>query len=309
MTDQSTPAFPTDRLGDVTSIAPISLGLSGAATYAVTTARGDYVLRSHGSDPDTWDRLVAMQTLAASHGVAPALVHVDTAAHTTVSVRIAGAPFGGALADANARPVAIRSLVQQLATLHAIPVRGVPALDPIPLAHAVWSSQVGREGFPSWAMPFGDRIPEFEAILREDDRRVFSHGDLNPANILWDGARVWLVDWERAGPAHPYLDLATLATFMDLPDDSALGLVGAQEGAPLTESQQRVFHGVRAMARLIYGAIFLQMVPDLRDMDITNRAEVPSLGACFQRVAAGELALQSARGQALVGAAILAQMA
>jgi len=41
---------------------------------------------------------------------------------------------------------------------------------------------------------------------------VFGHNDLLPANILDDGARLWLVDWEYAGFNGPTFDLGGLAS-------------------------------------------------------------------------------------------------
>jgi thiamine kinase-like enzyme len=41
---------------------------------------------------------------------------------------------------------------------------------------------------------------------------VFGHNDLLPANLIDDGARLWLVDWEYAGFNSPLFDLANLAS-------------------------------------------------------------------------------------------------
>lgn len=41
---------------------------------------------------------------------------------------------------------------------------------------------------------------------------VFGHNDLLPANILDDGKRLWLVDWEYAGFNSPLFDLGGLAS-------------------------------------------------------------------------------------------------
>jgi thiamine kinase-like enzyme len=41
---------------------------------------------------------------------------------------------------------------------------------------------------------------------------VFGHNDLLPANLIDDGARLWLVDWEYAGFNSPLFDLGGLAS-------------------------------------------------------------------------------------------------
>jgi thiamine kinase-like enzyme len=41
------------------------------------------------------------------------------------------------------------------------------------------------------------------------------HDDLLPGNLLWDGARVRIVDWEYAGMGDRFFDLANLAVNND----------------------------------------------------------------------------------------------
>ena len=48
---------------------------------------------------------------------------------------------------------------------------------------------------------------------------VFGHNDLLAANLIDDGTRLWLVDWDYAGFGSPLFDLANLATNNQLPED------------------------------------------------------------------------------------------
>lgn len=41
---------------------------------------------------------------------------------------------------------------------------------------------------------------------------VFGHNDLLPANLIDDGKRLWLIDWEYAGYGSPLFDLGNLAS-------------------------------------------------------------------------------------------------
>ena len=45
---------------------------------------------------------------------------------------------------------------------------------------------------------------------------VFGHNDLLPANVLDDGHRLWLIDWESAGFNTPLFDLGGLASNSEL---------------------------------------------------------------------------------------------
>ncbi len=299
--------FPTDHFGDVRDVVPISAGLSGAAVYSVTTSKGDFILRQ-GGDRNVWANGIAMHRLAADHGIAPPLEHVDEARTASVSAKVSGIPLGAALAQPTVRPVAMADLIHRLAALHSIPLAESTGTEFTPaLAESLWRSQVSRRGFPDWAISLGERLANACAVVARDPRRVFGHGDLHPGNVLWDGARVWLVDWERAGLLHPYSDLATLSNFMNLPDDAALALLAAQEQTEIGAEQQRTFRTARERSRIVYGAVFLSMVPDLTVSALASREGVPTLAQCYQRMAAGSLSPSTAEGQALIGAALLRQ--
>lgn len=62
------------------------------------------------------------------------------------------------------------------------------------------------------------RLPEFLQRSEAWEHRigaidvVFGHNDLLPANILDDGTRLWLIDWDYAGFGSPLFDLANLAS-------------------------------------------------------------------------------------------------
>ncbi|MDP6709504.1 MAG: choline/ethanolamine kinase family protein, partial [Alphaproteobacteria bacterium] len=43
-------------------------------------------------------------------------------------------------------------------------------------------------------------------------RPVFCHNDLLAANLIDDGERLWLIDWEHAGISSPLFDLANLSS-------------------------------------------------------------------------------------------------
>lgn len=56
---------------------------------------------------------------------------------------------------------------------------------------------------------------------------VYGHNDLLPANVLDDGKRLWLIDWDYAGFNSPLFDLANLASNNELSPE--------QEGQVLTQ--------------------------------------------------------------------------
>jgi hypothetical protein len=146
-------------------------------------------------------------------------------------------------------------------------------------------------------MELGDRLSAASAVLASDWRVILGHGDCHPANILWDGGRAWLVDWERGGPTHPYADLATLSNFLLLSEEIAFGLLAAQEGVPeLDERMRELFRAACERSRIVYGAAFLQLVPDLTAVPIGDRAATPPLADCYRQMAAGALPYRDGAG-------------
>lgn len=60
------------------------------------------------------------------------------------------------------------------------------------------------------------------------------HNDLLPANVLFDGTRAWLIDFEYAGMNDPYFDLGNLAVNSALPADAEERLLTVYEGRVTT---------------------------------------------------------------------------
>lgn len=298
--------FPAGRFGAVKSVTPVSMGLSGAGVFAVTTGAGEFFLRLQAAGEQGLEPLLTAQRLAAAHGIAPGIVLADEDAGAVVMEKAQGMPIGAALGQPAIRPQVLRGVAAALARLHAIAAPDLPPSDPA-LAAAIWNQQSGRDGFPAWARPLGEFIAAGDAALAQDRRRVFSHNDVNPANLLWDGTQVWMVDWERAALSHPYMDLAIFSIFAILSDDDALALLALQEDAVLAPGRQQMFLLLRNYARAIYGAVFLRLIPDLTAITFRDRDETPDLAECYGLMGRGALDPRMPAGQALLGAAMLRQ--
>lgn len=294
--------LPEESVGTVTAIQPISMGLSGAGVYAVTSSRGELVLRVQPERADRdWAQQLRILERAAAAGVAPALVHVDPAARAIVLARVAGMPLAAALGDPGQRGAAIAGVVAQLRVLHALDATGIDERDPLPFARSQLAAERARPGFPAWAADLEPVLGAIEETLAGDPRRVVSHNDLNPSNVLWDGTRAWLVDWEVAGLTHPFYDLAALAMFLRLDDAIALRLLAAQEGRAIDAGGAATFAALRRLAALLCGLTLASLLPDLELLP----AAAPTLAAFYADLRAGALDLRDARGQAAFAVALL----
>jgi aminoglycoside phosphotransferase (APT) family kinase protein len=74
------------------------------------------------------------------------------------------------------------------------------------------------------------------------------HDDLLGANILGDGTRVWLVDWEYAGQGDRYFDLGNLSINNGFTDADDRRLLEAYWDAPCTDRRFAALRLMRAMS-------------------------------------------------------------
>ena len=299
--------LPEAAIGEVKSITPVRLGLSGAGVYAVTSANGEYILRVQGEgvSDDFWDQHLLILKRAAEHGVAPPVVHVDEGVRAIVSTRISGVPLPAVLADPAQRQTAVADVIARLRSLHTIDPAGIAERNALEYARSVWQEQRQRTGFPPWAANTGSVFDKLEATLARDTRRVVSHNDVNPGNVLWDGTRSWLVDWEVAGLGHPYYDLAAFVTFLGVDAERAYALLALQEQSSLDDRARETFAALRQLVALAVGYVFLSLVPDLSIFVAATREDAPTLLQCRAAMRTGELDLQTPLGQAKFGHAFL----
>ncbi|MEQ8395106.1 phosphotransferase [Thalassobaculum sp.] len=79
---------------------------------------------------------------------------------------------------------------------------------------------------------------------------VFGHHDLLPANLMDDGERLWLVDWEYGGYGTPLFDLANLAGNAGLTDADQRTLVEAYFEREPDEALWRAYRAMKVASLL-----------------------------------------------------------
>ena len=79
---------------------------------------------------------------------------------------------------------------------------------------------------------------------------VFGHNDLLAANLIDDGERLWLVDWEYAGLNSPLFDLGGLASNNELTPELEDRLLELYFDAPATDDLRRRYHAMKCASLL-----------------------------------------------------------
>ena len=79
---------------------------------------------------------------------------------------------------------------------------------------------------------------------------VFGHNDLLAANLIDDGDRLWLIDWDYAGFNTPLFDLANLASNNELSPALETTLLESYFDAPVATATQRGFAALQCASLL-----------------------------------------------------------
>ena len=105
-----------------------------------------------------------------------------------------------------------------------------------------------------------------------DSDMVSSHNDLfKPDNILFDGQRLWLVDWEAAFLNDRYADLAVVANMIVTNEPGERVYLQAYFGEPPDEYQRARFYLMKQVAHMFYAMAFLMLGSSGRPIDWSER--------------------------------------
>ena len=251
--------LPDHLRGPTTSIKRIAGGLSGAGVYRVEAAGHAYVLKvaSEGEPIEAWRQSLEIQRRAGDAGLAPRVIHHDEARRAVVSDHVVNRGFAPRLSNPQTRDGAIRQLGETIRRVHSIPLP----------ADAVWRDPRDliapmRARLATFTVPSFVRTTIDQVLAETPPPRqrplVTSHNDMNPSNLVFDGERLLLLDWDMAGPNDPFYDLAAVAMFLRMDDPTASALIAAYDAAPPTALPDGFVYARRFVAALC-ATIFLHL--------------------------------------------------
>ena len=252
--------------GTAISVRTVVGGASGALVHRVDAdGHGPLVLRIETARDSFRNphRTYACLRTAADAGIAPAVHLADPAAGIVVMDFVEHQP----ITDHRGGPEGVvRELGELVRRLHA-----TPAWPPLHHDFAGLLDQMLAtiEGGGLFADRVLDPVRlELRRIVEtypwQRHPQVSSHNDINPYNVLFDGQRLWLIDWETAFSNDPLADVACVANnFADpsmFPDtwrtmeDALLRAWLGHEPDLATRSRLTL---MRQLNRLFYGCLML----------------------------------------------------
>ncbi|MBK9029886.1 MAG: phosphotransferase [Myxococcales bacterium] len=289
--------LPDDLRGPATSITRMAGGLSGAGVYRVEAAARTYVLKvARAGEPiEAWRQALEIQRRAGDAGVAPRVIHHDEARRAVVSEHVVNRGFAPRLFDPQTRDAAIRQLGETIRRVHALPLpEGAGWRDPRELI-APMRARLATFTVPSFVRATIDQVLA-ETPPPRQRALVTSHNDVNPSNLIFDGERLLLLDWDMAGPNDPFHDLAAAAMFLRLDDPTASALIAAHDAARAAPLPAGFVYARRFVAALC-APIFLQLAREAGHAGGDLPADrAPTLGEVHGLIGIGALAPNTADG-------------
>jgi thiamine kinase-like enzyme len=274
-------AFGVTELED---IRPLTAGLSSALIFRIAVKGRPYLLRvimRMDAIADPTRQITCMQA-GEGAGIAPRIRYTSVEDRLIITDFVNAKPFSKAEALVRI-PATIR-------TLHALPpfprtVNYLEAMDRFienfRIANILPDSETA-DAFELYAK-VKEVYPRVEADM------VSSHNDLKPENVLFDGERVWLVDWEAAFLNDRYLDLNVVGNFLATNEEEEKRLLKGYFGAEPTEYQRARFYLMRQILHMSYAAVFCLMRAAVKPVDTATK--VRDYHDFNDRVWAGEISL------------------
>jgi aminoglycoside phosphotransferase (APT) family kinase protein len=229
--------------------------------FRIVVQGSAYLLRINTRAGDMARHFTCMQA-AADAGLAPRVRYASVEDRISITDFVEAVPFPAT--------DALRHLPATLRDLHALP--------PFPVAPFnttctfLLNKGPALDGFlqkyrASNILPEHDLQEVFDQYARVaaaysslDPELGPSHNDLfKPDNILFDGSRVWLVDWEASFQNDRYADLAVVANMLVANEVEEQIYLEEYFGAPPDSYQAARFYLMKQLAHMFYAMAFLDL--------------------------------------------------
>ena len=293
-------AFGVTAFEDVRELAG---GLGSNPVFRIVVRGSAFLLRINMRAGDLTRHFACMRA-AAEAGLAPHVWYTSIEDRIAITDFVEAAPFP--VTDALVRiPAALRAL-------HALPpfpgvpnhlnttcmflINKGPALDGF-----IQKFQAANILPEAESEELLARLAQLAAVYqRRDPDMVSSHNDLfKPDNILFDGHRVWLVDWEAAFLNDRYADLAVVANLVAANDAEERVYLQEYFGHPPDEYQLARFFLMQQVAHIFYAMAFLLLGSSGEPVNLSEH--VPEFRDFHRRFWAGEVNLADNRTKIVYG--------
>jgi hypothetical protein len=289
----------------IDAVTRLSGGITTAAVYRIDAGGRRYVLRVEGTPSPLRNphQYVSMR-IAFEAGIAPRLYYANEGSRVAVIDYIEPQPLGSFAGGPLARAQALGELRRRL---DATPV--FPTFVDYPAIVARLWAHVCRTGLFAASVldPVNERLAEIrDAYAWDRADSVSCHNDPVPGNVLHDGQRLWLVDWESAYRNDPLVDVAIMSDHFARTEELQAAFMQAWLGRAPDDALLARLRLVRALTRLYYAGVFLSASALAPRAAPDPSLAAPTLPALAQAVAAGRLKFGTPAHNHVVGKMFIA---
>lgn len=233
-------------------LGPVTGGASGALALRLRQGGRDWLMRVEtGKMPMRNPQQYTCLEIAAQAGIAPPLHYVDADNGVAVMDFVPTVPL-------DRYPGGPAGLARSLGAL----ARDLQATQPFPVVFDFCGltgrllAMVESRGEPGLLDPHREAFEKLTETLDWDSAtHVSSHNDPNPQNVLFDGERLWLIDWESACRNDAYVDLAIMADAMAGTPALKRALLDARLGRAGRADEMARLERVIVLSRLYYACL------------------------------------------------------
>lgn len=265
-------------------VSTLAAGLSTALVLRVVVNGRPYLLRlimpgapvgGHAA------RQFACMKAASDAGIAPRILYASVEDEVLLTEFVDRKPYP---ADAGVR---IARTIRRLHALDGFPdvMNYLDRMDGLVQrlrAAEILQDSVARDFFRGYA--------EASSVYPQRSEMVACHNDLKSDNILFDGATIWLVDWEAAFLNDRYADLAWASTFLVYDEAAEDAYLRAYFDEPVSEYARSRFYLMRVLMHVFAAALLLPMAAKA-GLAIGPDVEVPTFREFHRRWIAREITM------------------
>lgn len=289
----------------LTAIRPVTGGVSGAYVFLVEANGQRFVLRMEGpASPLRNPHQYSAMRIAAEAGIAPRLHYLDANDRVVMMDFIEDRPL-------ETYPGGSRGLAEAVGTM----LREVQALPPFPcftdypdIVDRLWAHVCKTGLFADGLLDAASqRLADIRASYTlQTDNHVSSHNDVLPRNVLFDGKRLWLIDWENGYRNDPLVDVATsLDNFAPSPELEELLLFAWLGHEPDHLLRDRLVLA-RALTRLFYAGVLFSASASAPPTTADSSLSAPTSAEFERAIRDGRLLAETPETSHILGKMFLA---
>ena len=268
------------------NIRQLTAGLSSALIYRIVVFENPYLLRVITRTDAMGDPTHQIHCLQApvKAALAPKLLYAGVDDRILITDFIDAKPFP--LEEARLK------MPDLLKRLHALPpfpnrINYLQTMDGI--VRKFQDAKILPESMTSEIFSQYAKILAVYPNIKEE--WVPCHNDCKPENILYDGERPWLVDWEAAFPNDRYTDLAVVGNFVVTNEIEEKEYLRRYFGTEPDEYQQARFFLMSQLMHVFYFIFFMKIV-HADGTPIDPDAPKPEFRDFHNRIWSGEISLK-----------------